>query len=224
MGSMEGCRSLLSRQLESCGFEGHQFWFRLSRFLCRGKNITLELPMPLSIRSSFLCICLSCLLAASALAQRAAAPPPGALTADQDQHKMMDMLGIKALRPGPSGNEKAPNHANIDESKANPYPNLPDPLTMNDGRKVTTEKMWWEERRPEIVEMYSKYVYGRVPRNVPKVTLDRDRGGSRDDRLHAGHCQGSDRHGGQLRRPRDQRAHPHDAGHARFCQRARCRC
>ena len=33
---------------------------------------------------------------------------------------MMDQLGIKALRPGPSGNEKAPNHANYDESKANP--------------------------------------------------------------------------------------------------------
>ena len=29
---------------------------------------------------------------------------------------MMDQLGIKALRPGPSGNEKAPNHANYDES------------------------------------------------------------------------------------------------------------
>ena len=51
---------------------------------------------------------------------------------------MMDQLGIKALRPGPSGNENAPNHANYDESKANPYPNLPDPLTMNDGQKVTT--------------------------------------------------------------------------------------
>ena len=51
---------------------------------------------------------------------------------------MMDQLGIKALRPGPSGDEKAPNHANYDESKANPYPNLPDPLTLNNGQKVTT--------------------------------------------------------------------------------------
>ena len=48
---------------------------------------------------------------------------------------MMDQLGIKALRPGPSGNEKAPNHANYDEALANPFPNLPDPLT--------------HERRPE---------------------------------------------------------------------------
>ncbi len=34
---------------------------------------------------------------------------------------MMDRLGIKALRAGPSGNEKDPNHANYDEAKANPY-------------------------------------------------------------------------------------------------------
>jgi hypothetical protein len=104
------------------------------------------------------------------MAQSSATPSPVTLTAEQDHQNMMDQLGIKALRPGPSGNEKAPNHANIDESQANPYPNLPDPLTMNDGRKVTTAKMWWDERRPEIVEMYSKYVYGRVPGGVPKVT------------------------------------------------------
>ena len=30
--------------------------------------------------------------------------------------------------------------------------------------------MWWDQRRPELVEMFSKYVYGRVPNNVPKVT------------------------------------------------------
>ena len=83
---------------------------------------------------------------------------------------MMEYLGIKALRPGPSGNENAPNHANYDEALANPYPNVPDPLTMNNGEKVTTAKMWWEKRRPEMVEMYSKYVYGLVPENMPKVT------------------------------------------------------
>jgi hypothetical protein len=91
-------------------------------------------------------------------------------TAEQDHQNMMDQLGIKALRPGPSGNEKAPNHANYDESKANPYPDIPDPLTRSNGQKVTTAKMWWEERRPEIVEMFEKYVYGRVPAAVPTVT------------------------------------------------------
>jgi hypothetical protein len=107
---------------------------------------------------------------AFALAQNPETPPPVAFTAEQDHQNMMDQLGIKALRPGPSGNEKAPNHANYDEATANPYPNLPDPLTMNDGRKVTGPEMWWKERRPELVEMFSEQVYGRVPLNAPKVS------------------------------------------------------
>jgi hypothetical protein len=83
---------------------------------------------------------------------------------------MMDQLGIKALRPGPSGNEADPNHANYDESLANPYPNLPDVLTLKNGTRVTTPEMWWKQRRPEIVEDFEREVYGRIPPNVPKVT------------------------------------------------------
>ncbi len=82
----------------------------------------------------------------------------------------MDQLGIKALRPGPSGNENAPNHANYDESKANPFPDLPDPLTLKNGRKVTTAKIWWERRRPELIEDFEREVVGRVPGKVPGVT------------------------------------------------------
>jgi hypothetical protein len=106
---------------------------------------------------------------ASPAAQQPSSPPPVTPTAEQDHQNMMDQLGLKAMRPGPSGNENAPNHANYDESKANPYPNVPDPLVMNDGAKVTTAAMWNEQRRPQLVEMLSKYVYGFVPPNVPKV-------------------------------------------------------
>jgi hypothetical protein len=102
-------------------------------------------------------------------AQSAATAAPVTFTSEQDHQNMMDQLGIKALRPGPSSNESAPNHANYDESKANPFPNIPDPLLMSDDRKVTSPEMWWKERRPELVEMFSKYVYGRVPDNLPKV-------------------------------------------------------
>ena len=83
---------------------------------------------------------------------------------------MMDQLGIKVLRPGPSGNEGAPNHANYDESKANPFPNLPEALTLNDGRQVANAALWWNKRRPEIVEDFEREVYGRIPANVPSVT------------------------------------------------------
>src|SRR5580704_1353923 len=91
-------------------------------------------------------------------------------TAAEDHQNMMDQLGIKALRPGPSGNESAPNHANYDESKANPFPNLPGVLTLKNGKKVTTPDMWWNARRPEIVEDFEREVLGRVPVKVPGVT------------------------------------------------------
>src|SRR5579871_5595989 len=115
----------------------------------------------------------TCLLAAGVLrvfAQQPAAVPAGQWTAAQDHQNMMDQLGIKALRPGPSGDESAPNHANYDEAIANPFPNLPDPLTTNAGKKVVSAAMWNSVRRPEIVEMFEREVVGRVPNNVPKVT------------------------------------------------------
>src|SRR6476620_3614063 len=90
-------------------------------------------------------------------------------TAADDHKNMLGQLGIKALRPGPSGNESAPNHANYDEAAANPYPDLPDPLTLKNGKKVTSAEMWWKQRRPEIVEDFDREVLGRVPKNVPKV-------------------------------------------------------
>src|SRR5215467_9194594 len=105
------------------------------------------------------------LCAAAAFAQE-----PLNWTAAQDHQNMMEQLGIKALRPGPSGNESAPNHANYDESKANPFPNLPDALTLKNGKKVTTPEMWWKQRRPEIVEDFEREVIGRVPKDVPKVS------------------------------------------------------
>jgi (4-O-methyl)-D-glucuronate---lignin esterase len=91
-------------------------------------------------------------------------------TTEQDHRSMMDQLGIKALRPGPSGNEKAPDHANYDESKANPFPDLPDALTLKTGQRVTSAAQWWHQRRPEIVEAFEREVVGRVPPDVPKVT------------------------------------------------------
>ena len=97
-------------------------------------------------------------------------PKPVNFTAQQNQENMMQQLGIKKLRPGPSGNESAPNHANYDTTKADPCPQLPDILTLKNGKKVTTADMWWKERRPEIIEDYEREVYGRIPQHVPKVT------------------------------------------------------
>ena len=86
-------------------------------------------------------------------------------TREEDHKNMMDQLGIKQLRPGPSGNEDAPNHANYDEALANPFPKLPEVLTLKNGKKVTTPQMWWNERRPEILEDFDREVLGRVPKS-----------------------------------------------------------
>lgn len=88
----------------------------------------------------------------------------------QDHQDMMDQLGIKALRPGPSGQPDAPNAANYDPALANPYPDLPELLVLENGQNVTTADAWWKQRRPEIVEEFEREVIGRVPKNVPKVT------------------------------------------------------
>jgi lysophospholipase L1-like esterase len=112
------------------------------------------------------------LVAAFLLAHQTAAPlpEPKNWTAAQDHQQMMDQLGITSLRPGPSGNEQATNHANYDESTANPFPTLPDVLTLHEGRRVTTAAVWWSQRRKEIVEDFEREVYGRIPANMPRVS------------------------------------------------------
>jgi hypothetical protein len=89
--------------------------------------------------------------------------------AQQDHDNMMQQLGIKKLRPGPNGNESAPNHANYDESLANPCIQLQGILTAKNGKAVTTADDWWKQRRPEIIEGFESEVYGRLPKNIPKV-------------------------------------------------------
>lgn len=92
---------------------------------------------------------------------------------DADHQRMMDQLGIKELRRGRDGNVKdGPYAANYDESKANPYPVLPDPLKLKNGKPVKTAQDWWRKRRPEIVEDFDREIYGRVPKKTPKVSWE----------------------------------------------------
>jgi len=104
------------------------------------------------------------------LAGQAVPPPPAEMTAQQDHQRLMDLLHINTLRPGADPNHPGVENAvNYDESKANPYPKLPDPLVLKNGKKVTTAKVWWNKRRPEIVEDFDREVYGRVPKVIPAV-------------------------------------------------------
>jgi len=99
-------------------------------------------------------------------------PPVVPLTAEQDHQRTMDLLGMKSIRRGRDGNPDSPFAANYDETKANPFPALPDPLILNDGKRVNTAKRWWQQRRPQIVELFDREIYGRVPYTTPKVTWE----------------------------------------------------
>ncbi|WP_259017039.1 alpha/beta hydrolase family protein [Emticicia fluvialis] len=112
----------------------------------------------------------SCVVAQKTASSTAQLPSPVTFTDQQDHENMMWQLGIKRLRPGPSGNESAPNHANYDEAMANPCPVLPDALTLKNGKKVTTPEDWWNKRRPELIEDLEREVYGRLPDKIPAVT------------------------------------------------------
>jgi hypothetical protein len=113
----------------------------------------------------------SAVLAADAPSPAASTlPAPVSLTAEEDHQRMMLLLGIKELRPGANGRDpNAPNAANYDEAKANPYPELPDPLTLQNGEKVRTAEDWWQRRRPELVELFDREIYGRMPSKKPNV-------------------------------------------------------
>ena len=113
-------------------------------------------------------LCVALVLGAGAAA---AQTPPSAMTAEQDHQQMMDQLGIRTLRPGVDSDPKARvRPVNYDEAKANPYPVWPDPLTYADGRKVATAAEWWGKRRPELIELFEREIYGRVPASAPEVT------------------------------------------------------
>jgi hypothetical protein len=51
---------------------------------------------------------------------------------------------------------------NYDESKVPEY-TLPDPLTFKNGNSVMNSSDWYGKRRTEILELFEKEVYGRIP-------------------------------------------------------------
>src|SRR5262249_12054953 len=83
---------------------------------------------------------------------------------NDDYQNMLDQLGIKKMRRGRDGKKDT-----SDEATANPYKDsMPDLMTFKDGTKVTSADQW-PKRRAEIVEDFEREVYGRIPKNVPKV-------------------------------------------------------
>lgn len=89
---------------------------------------------------------------------------PDFIPADYDDYQnMLGQLGIKKMRKGRDAKMKD------DEATANPYKDsMPDLMTFKDGTKVKSADQW-PKRRAEIVDDFEREVYGRIPKNVPKV-------------------------------------------------------
>jgi hypothetical protein len=49
---------------------------------------------------------------------------------------------------------------------------LPDPLILSNGKAVTDAKMWWKQRRPEILSLLEEQVYGKTPQKKLPVSFE----------------------------------------------------
>jgi hypothetical protein len=54
-------------------------------------------------------------------------------------------------------------------------PDLPDPLVMLDGERITTKEQWLNKRRPELKELFQHYMYGYLPAAPDKIECKIDR-------------------------------------------------
>jgi hypothetical protein len=118
-------------------------------------------------------VVLTAVYAGRTLTAQSAAAPPVQLTTQEDHQRTMALLGITELRRGVEGrNLQSPNFANYDEAKVKPYPALPDVMVTNAGTRVTSAKDWWNVRRPEIVEIFDREIYGRTPKDLPTVAWE----------------------------------------------------
>ena len=79
------------------------------------------------------------------------------------------LLMATVLVPG-QAQAPPPFVANYDEAKVGTY-TLPDPLTMNDGSKVTNAQQW-RKRRAELMRLFETNVYGRTPTIKPKLRFE----------------------------------------------------
>src|ERR1035441_1703702 len=166
---------------------------------CRGSNPSRDregavLAEEYNMFTSKLTVCfagLALVVSVGVRAQQPTTPPPPAAAAPRpamqptpemlerqkltqaDHQRLMDLLHMTTIRRGRDGsNKESPFYANYDEAKANPFPKLPDPLVLKNGKRVKKAADWWKLRRPEIVEDFDREIYGRVPKAMPKVTWE----------------------------------------------------
>jgi hypothetical protein len=75
-------------------------------------------------------------------------------------------IAMLTLAAAVSSATAAPAGANYDESKVPPY-TLPDPLVCADGSPVKTAADWKNKRRPELLALIEKEMFGKAPPRPP---------------------------------------------------------
>ena len=79
--------------------------------------------------------------------------------------------GDQSAAAGPSGTpHRRPQRRQLRSGEGQSLSRSARSAHAEERRKVTTAEMWWKQRRPEIVEDFEREVFGRVPKDVPKVT------------------------------------------------------
>jgi hypothetical protein len=68
------------------------------------------------------------------------------------------VLGLHQDRASAAANTSFPEIAALASQT-----NLPDPLVMLDGRRVTSQAEWYHLRRPELQALFQQYMYGAMP-------------------------------------------------------------
>jgi hypothetical protein len=61
--------------------------------------------------------------------------------------------------------------ANYDEAKVPPY-TLPHPLELANGQIVSNAETWFNQRRPELLELFEREMYGRSPGRPEKMRFE----------------------------------------------------
>jgi (4-O-methyl)-D-glucuronate---lignin esterase len=69
--------------------------------------------------------------------------------------------------------------ANLDETKVGTY-QLPDPLVLLNGERVTTADMWTRKRRPEILHLFEENMHGRSPAAPANISFQSTSGPALD--------------------------------------------
>jgi hypothetical protein len=67
--------------------------------------------------------------------------------------------------------EAQPAGANYDETKVPAY-TLPDPLLSSSGERIRDARAWEQQRRPEILELFARHMFGRTPAGTPSLRFE----------------------------------------------------